>query len=499
MKRKNAIQNSLIYRYRYPLVGLILTVLAVFMAVYRFWDLPAGLTVAEMTAASRSGNLEPMQLLAHPTVHAANIVNLPWSLLQLASIKLFGLNVMAIRLPAVILGLTMAGTMIWLLRKLTRPNLAMMGGVVLVSSAFAISLSRSGTPAVMTVWLIALLLLLGYYAINSTSSRGQWASQLGLALAAGCLCYMVGGMYVVLAALAVALLHPRTRLQLLANRRRSLVAGGLLVLAILPLLVTIIAELTVGQHRALAGLLAVGAPSLAKAGQLGLAYVGIKSGLLAGQITPLTTIVSCIMVVIGLVTLLRQSSTSVRSYVLVGVVVMSIILGACNPSLVYLLFVPSIVLITCCLGYLTSKWYGLFPANPYARIFAILPLAILVGSISALDMGRYFNAVSYNAKVVYGYDQTLPVLLRATADKNVEYTVVVSNDQLSFYRLLMLKRDNIKVYGDDGNNQDDNYGDNRRLVVLSSGSQAAVPDDAQLDKVYANWHSRDNLVLKVYK
>ena len=44
MKRKHTIQDSWLYRHRYPIAGVVLALIAAFMVSYRFWDVPTGLS-----------------------------------------------------------------------------------------------------------------------------------------------------------------------------------------------------------------------------------------------------------------------------------------------------------------------------------------------------------------------------------------------------------------------------------------------------------------------
>ena len=159
MKRKKAVQNSWLYQHRYWFVAIIIALLALFMAVYRFWTIPYGLSAQEKQSAIASSQLinDPGSIL--PTGQAGGLVNLPWRLLQGCSIKLLGMSIFSVRLPAVITALLAVAVIIFLLSKIFRPNLAAMSGLLLVSSSFAIAISRSGTPVALITLLVSLALL----------------------------------------------------------------------------------------------------------------------------------------------------------------------------------------------------------------------------------------------------------------------------------------------------------------------------------------------------
>lgn len=518
MKRKNAIQNSPVYQHRYLVAGIILALVAAFMAAYLFWDLPGGLSAAEMRSASIAGNLS----LSGLSIGSYNWVNLPWTLLQALSIKLFGLSVMSVSLPAVVVSLLTVGLIILLLKKITKPSLAIMGGLLTVSSSFAISLARAGVPAVMTTLLLTLLFVIGYYAING-ANKDKWRSFIGLAIVASLMCYMEAGPYIVLVMLVVALLHPRLRLALLSNKKRFGVMLTIVVIITAPLWLSLIAGISDNMLRGVAsGLFSLGSPSLANPKQFVNAYGGFDSVMLNGLVVPMLTVVGAIMTVIGLVVAARDKASSVRFYLLLGMLIFVTILGAFNPGLVYLLFIPTIILETLCLGYFTDKWYGLFPVNPYARVFAIVPLAILLGSLSSVDMSRFFNAVNYNKNVVYAYDWGITAvndILQSEKDKDYRYTIVTTSYQSRFYQVLAKQYDDMKVVVCDDNtynvkfdnkvcnskeltrevaNWANDKTDKDRLLIIGE-QEFDLPKDVHLSTIRTNWWSKDNVVVEAYK
>ncbi|MDO4271773.1 MAG: glycosyltransferase family 39 protein [Candidatus Saccharibacteria bacterium] len=498
MKTKRTVQNSPIYQHRYHIVGALLAVMAIFMAVYNFWSLPAGLTQVEMESAATSGNLSLSALLT-PTANDnwQFYVGLPWLIVQGASIKLFGLSAMAIRLPAVLLAITSVGLIIWLLKRLLKPSSAMMGGLLLVSSAFMISLARSGIPAIMTVLLMALLCLLGHGIINSKQHRGTRMILVGVV--AGLLCYVPAGVYIVIAMSAIGLAHPKSRLVLKTHKKCLSLEATAFIASIAPLLYAIITTVLAGKYSLINQLLFVGAPSVDNLRTLANAYAGPQAIVLGGLLTPMLTIVGLVMVFVGWTILTKDAVASIRSYLTIGLMLVGIALGICNPDFVYVLFIPAVILETICLSYLTDKWYKLFPSNPYARVFGILPLAILIGSLSAVDMDRYFNMVSYSKDVVYQYDQTLPqVQSLISHNRDQEYALVVPSSDYDLYR--QFDSNKIKTYAKDKLTQQDLQDINKNTQVVVLGKvEFKDPKAAKLVRIAADWRKDSAPLFKVYE
>ncbi len=501
MRRKRSIQRSWLYRYRYLLASILLAVIVLAISIYRFWSVPSGLSASEKLSAIASGRLASGNI--------TGLVNAPWLIPEALAIKLYGMTIFALRLPALLLVVASILTMMLAIRAIYRPSLAMMGGLLMACSAFTISLGRAGTPAVMTVLLLTLAILLGYYVVNA---KQKVAPAIGLALDLMALSYMSGGLYIVAALAVVALLHPKSRYTI--KRHKKLLAGvaaAYLILLLVPILL-------IGRGRTtLASLLAIGTPSLANLRQLASSYVAGSAGLTGGLMTPMLTITGAIMVVIGLITLARRGGLlSLRSYAIISLLVAGVSMAAFNPDYIYLLFIPTILLEVIAIGYIVDKWHGLFPQNPYARSLAILALSILIGSISLLDINRYISAVSYQASVVYQYDQTLPAVNQLlTSNPHAEIRLVVhSETDYQLYSLLTNRYSNLRVYRHDdrrineliksleakqtGGSLVDSKAPPLKLAIANKAIRSDV-QKLKLSHVYTGWLQHDSLLLAVYE
>ena len=501
MRRKRSIQRSWLYRYRYLLASILLAVIVLAISIYRFWSVPSGLSASEKLSAIASGRLASGNI--------TGLVNAPWLILEALAIKLYGMTIFALRLPALLLVVASILTMMLAIRAIYRPSLAMMGGLLMACSAFTISLGRAGTPAVMTVLLLTLAILLGYYVVNA---KQKVAPAVGLALDLIALSYMSGGLYIVVALAVVALLHPKSRYTI--RRHKKLLAG----IAVAYLILLLAPMLLISRGRTtLASLLVIGTPSLVNLRQLASSYVAGSAGLTGGLVAPMLTITGAIMVVIGLITLARRGGLlSLRSYVIISLLVAGVSMATFNPDYIYLLFIPTILLEVIAIGYIVDKWHGLFPQNPYARSLAILALSILIGSISLLDINRYISAVSYRASVVYQYDQTLPAVNQLlTSNPHAEIRLVVhSETDYQLYSLLTNRYSNLRVYRHDdrrineliksleakqtGGSLVDSKAPPLKLAIANKAIRSDV-QKLKLSHVYTGWIQHDSLLLAVYE
>lgn len=498
MKRKSTVKDSLLYRYRYPIALVLIAALALFMGMYKFWLLPSGLSSAEVASATTSGNFSFRDMFANFGSSIGYLVNLPWTIVQSLSIHFFDATSFAFRLPAVVIMLLTVAMVISTLRHLMRPTVAIMGGVVAVSSSFMIGLSRSGTPAAMTTCLLAAIMGLGYIALNYTGRRRMMATG-GLVLSLALLSYMAAGFYIVLGLIICGLLHPRLRLIIKRHAKFMFSLAGLYILLIAPVIAGLVMGLLNGNSIVFDGLFNLGSPKLSNLAVLANAFAGLQPCLVGGLIVPMLSFVGLFLAIIGFISIIRHVSM-VRSYVILTIIITSSIASLFNPDYVYLMFIPSVILVGYGLGRLSDRWYDLFPNNPYARVFAMLPLTILIGSISYLDISRYFAVSNYSAEVVYGYNQTYwqarDYIIEHELDKLV---VVVDSDDVDFYKLLAKKHGNVQIISiDDALDYHESDWSGHQVMVLSNDEDLRLPKDYRLSQVRTSWHAKDNLLLSVY-
>ena len=102
---------------------------------------------------------------------------------------------------------------------------------------------------------------------------------------------------------------------------------------------------------------------------------------------------------------------------------------------------PFMILIASGVHFVLWYWYRLFPQNPYARAFALLPLAVLLGGIMLVSATRYFY--SYTHSPVLNKDITHDLALidtTLTTYHNQSPALVVAPDEHSFYQLYLKLR-----------------------------------------------------------
>lgn len=155
------------------------------------------------------------------------------------------------------------------------------------------------------------------------------------------------------------------------------------------------------------------------------------------------------------------------------------------------LMLPIAILVAQGLKYVFEKWYSLFPENPYARIFALLPITIILMTIIVSDLSHYVFSYRYNPVVANEFSTDLKLLRREI--KSEEKTIlVVEKKNYEFYKILEEKMKNLEVVKDLKELQ-------KGTVVMSLKKMEKLEKDFNLNKIITSPKSSDSDRIYVYK
>lgn len=480
--KSSFLRELTLYRFRYYIGYGLFAALLVLLLTVDVTTIPRGLSDAEMASAVASNRISFF------SPQTADIINLPYHLAQKASIGLFGVTTLAIKLPSIILAFFAGAALAFMLSHWFSRNVAVVSSLLACASVPFITMGRTGAPLIMvTVWTIILLLAATQL---TTRATGTFPWKL-IALASGILLlYTPFGIYPVIALAISGLLHPHVRHQI--KRTKSWQAGilgvsGLLLLA--PLAVAAIAHPTV--LLAMTGIdsfvtsfaaLQTSVVSLFKT------FFSFSQSHVGVTIAPYFSFTATALAILGFLRVLKDRHAA-RSYMLLiwtSVVAIIIIL---SPSQLHLIFTPAVLFLAIGVETLVREWYGLFPRNPYARIGALIPLTIIVISAVSVGASRYFGGYLYTPDVK-GFHAELPAV-RETFDNDAHSSkrLVVSVEQSSFYDLL--RREYPRLVVATSTTADPSV---RQAVLATSAEQLSIPptsiltgplqDDGVLVRVY---------------
>lgn len=474
--KKVDLNRSFIYHNRHVLGFFALGFLLYYFIVFGFAQVPGGLSQPEIDSAVLSGNF------ALP----ASIVDLPYHALQWLSINIFGLSIFSIRVPSVILALLTGGFTIAAIRNLFHSNAAIITGLLAASSVIFLDIARTGAPMIMSIFLFVLALFAVSQYMAQKKPRALWLILMVLALVAGA--YSPLGIYILVCGFLVAIFHPRVRASILRYRIGNTILAGLVGLVMLaPMAAAIVLQPSVGLT--ILGLDNLNI-SLESIGQNLAAIVlpWTSSGL--GLVVPLLDFVSIAIAIVGILTLIRDRHAA-RSYLTLGLLAAAIVFTIINPSWAYTLFMPLIFLTATGINTLISTWYNLFPVNPLARVFGLVPLTLLVLGLVISGHARYVDSNLYNADTVYAHNYVFRAVCTAVNERSAHrINLVVPEAERPFYGLLEREYDGLTVTTDAQKKNVDTW----IFIPETFDQKTGTPT-----RVITGWTRDDNVLVKIYE
>ena len=416
------VTDYLLYRWRYILGYGVISLIVIGLMFVAGLLIPGALSQAELDSVVTSS--KPL-LSFDPNF----IVNLPYHLLQRASLHIFGVTTFSIKLPSLILGIASVIGMFILLRGWFRHNVAVLTTLLIITTGQFLYLSQSGSAGIVyifwSVWLLVAALM-----ISRRAPMG-WLWKIILAGIIALSLYTPLSIYILLALLSAVILHPHLRyiVRKLPKLKTAIaVVIGLILLT--PLIYVI------WRHPETARTL-LGFPDTKflvadhitqAVGQ----YVDFWSPATTPYLRPLYGVGTLALILLGVLRLFTAKYTA-RSYIITAWSLLLVPIIIINPDSVSITFVPALLLTAMGVASLLHMWYSLFPRNPYARIVGVVPLIILMGGMLLSGVDRYMYAYSYNADMVKQFSRDLELFNGQLPSKNGAVTLVTSTSEAPFY------------------------------------------------------------------
>ncbi len=423
--KKITISKLFLYRYRfvigYVVLGLLFVGLLVTMPLYA----QNGLSQAEIDSATRS------YYLGRGDVSNGDLVDLPYRVLQKLAITAFGLSPYTVKLPSIVMGLLLGLLLILLLNRWFKSNVSLLASTLIILSTPFLFLAGSGTPLIMIVFWPTLLLWLGSKIQGEKQPRPLYCFMFMIALLGAIFTpYML---YFALFCVLFVLVQPHLRFVV-----KSLPKVPLALCILLALGGCALIGVSIHQHpETLAELLfndSGGVEGFWNNIGLGMARMfSWRSSLEGVFLAPLLSLPSFALALIGLFSTTKGFFASRNSIASILLVFCLVITGF-NPDAVIFMILPFAILMAHGLKYLLEKWYGLFPANPYARIAALLPLSILFVAMILPSLLQYFYGYRYSPNVAGEFSDSLGVMLQ-NREALAGRTLVAPENTL-FYQIL---------------------------------------------------------------
>lgn len=479
--------DYLLYRQRYligyTLIGL--TVIGLLITAGLF--IPGGLSQAEMNSVVTGHAIS----LSLSDFKPEWIIDLPYHLLQRASIALFGVNNFGIKFPSLLLGALSVFGVFLLLRLWFRRNVAVLTAIIVITTGQFLFVAQNGTPSIVyifwSVWLLVCAMMISRRAKHTIYWKMALFGIAALSL------YTPLSPYILLALASAIVLHPHLR-YLIRHLSKAKIAAGFVVALILitPLAYAIIRQPSIG-------LTLLGIPSeqpdlkenILQLLRQYLDFVSPSSGII---MTPIYSLGTVILIALGIVQLVTTKYTA-RSYVITAWIVLLAPVLLINPGYVSITFVPVMLLIAMGISMLLTNWYRLFPRNPYARLAGLLPLTILIAGLVLSGVGRYMYGYMYDPRIAGNFTHDLQMLNNqlAAADRGTT-TILASPSELPFYSIVAGRDSDVTATADA---TEAHKTKSQTLIVTHAAHKTG--DTAQPYRIITDNISKDADRLYIYK
>ena len=336
---------------------------------------PVGLSNAEMNSAITSQNLD-----VH-SVFSGNLIDLPYHLLQKIVFKFFGITSYTIRIPSIIMGGLLGFLIILLLNRWFKNNTAIIASIITVLSSSFLFLVSNGTPLIMIVFWPTLLLWVGSKVQGVKRPAPIWCFIFAIALFLSSFTpYML---YLVILILIYTVWHPHLRFTIKKLPRLPFFLVSAIILTgfgfmdyILLNHPDIIQPLLFSGNFKISGYF----NNLKQAFLPFFSWHGvIESIFLAPQISLPATIIA----VIGLISTFKGFFAS-RNSIAIFLILFTIVI---------------------------NKWFDLFPENPYAKLFGVIPITFFLFTMITSDLSHFISGYRYAAPVANQFNSDFTITL----------------------------------------------------------------------------------------
>ncbi len=392
-------ENLTLYRFRYKIGYGSLIGLGLLLLLYKLGSLVPGLSAPEV-AAAQSSNLSAIW---------QNPVYAPYRLLQEITLTVFGQNAWGVRLPSVIFGAATVFGVYLFLRSVLAERVAVMGALLVGFSTFLLGFSRLGIPAISLAWALSALLGVSSW-LMASNKRGWWQISNAVIVA-------VFGLYIPLGWLWLLIIiasHPKQFARFVRRASNVWLSLGILggLAAITPLVWATVRDpaivksfLLLPEQLPTISTLATNALKIAPA--LGWRHLVADPITHLGNLAILDVFTSA-MVLTGILTLIMKPTLARTRILFICGVSCLTVLAVNLQSANFAVLIPLVgILGAIGLERMLMEWYEMFPLNPFARVGALVPLAIIFAMAMLYHVHRGYIAWPRTPEVKAAFQQKL--------------------------------------------------------------------------------------------
>ena len=432
--KKREISKLFLYRYRFHIGYILLSLAFIFLVLVIPEISIKGLSDIEMRSTSDSYNLH------FSSITSTNLVDLPYHILQKLSILIFGFNTFAIKLPSTLVATALGFLLILLLNRWFKSNVALLSSVLAILSIPFLFLASSGSPAIMVVFWPCLLLWLGSKIQGEKKPRASFCFIFAFALLFSI--FTPHMIYLAIFIVAYVLLNPHLRFTVRTLPKLPFFSFcAIIALGLIILIMNFISNPTVAANL-------FAAENLSFEQYL----INIKDSLTPFfnwstnsegiYLTPLISLPLLFLAFTGLFSTVKGFFAS-RNSIATCLIIFTLFISGFSPDASLLYILPLSILVAHGLKYILKKWYGLFPENPYARVFGILPISTFIIIMIISSLSHFIFGYRYTPSVANCFRDDLKLV--SELPENTTLLLNQNTTEYTFYKAYEDRTHNITI------------------------------------------------------
>ena len=431
---KDKTKEFFLFRHRF-IIGYILIMLIFVALLFILPSIaPEGLSHNEMSSAVTSDNLHL------DFMKQGNVVNLPYYALQKLSIKVFGLTLYAIKIPSIVFGAFSALFLTLLLNRWFKSDVAIIGSALATLSTAFLSLANFGTPDILYIFWISLILWLGSKIVGNKNIHPffviLFTSSIALSLYTPHLCYIA------LAILIAGIAHPHLRYSIKVLKPWQLILAILIfAVGLAPLGISVFYHHNIIQELAFMENFSQGAyiqnlkNAFAPYFSFTLAYDSV-------HLAPLFGLATVALIAIGFISSLDKLFAS-RNSVTYMLVAFAVIISGLNVTCAAIIIVPVAIMCSAAIDSMIMRWKSIFPKNPYAHLIGATPIVITLAIMLISGLAHYIQGYHYTPRVTKNFSEDLALFTKEL--KAGDTLILNTEDENHDFYKLFAKKNNINV------------------------------------------------------
>ena len=484
--KKRFITDLFLYKWRYVIGYSLLVILYFIGIVTAALYAPGGLSQSEIDTIAVTNSI-------HFDLNGLSIANLPFHLLQLLFFKLFGVSLITIKAPTILLSIITGLALFFLLRRWFKPNVSVLSMIIMVATSQFLFIGQNATVEILYITYTTLTLLFATLVIQHAKFSQLW--RIALALTVIFSLFTPYFWYINLGLLAIAIAHPHPRHFIFSRKYH---VQWLPATCVAVVFVAMIAYLCIKSPQLLQDLLDINSLNfnlLENLRAIFYLYFNINPYIVNGHITPVMDFSVIFLIIFGLLKTL-QNFYLARSFMVWSWLLLTLPLIIFQPQLSALLIIPCFILLAIGIESLLSEWYGLFPRNPYARITGLVLISSLVLVLTVGGLTKYVNSYRNYPIAVNEFSQDLMVFTKEVAGNNDRIAILVDSKEQPLYQALAqhsLPQLTVKtIYSPE---------EKTSPIYVSLAAKSALPKNhkMQLTKIVVNDRSQNSDRFYLYK